>query len=166
MELFEDLTVRQNLGVSHENRHRWGILNRADGREHGERLIDWTLELLGLNDVSDRLPGPLPLGVKKLVGVGRALSSGARLVLLDEPAAGLDTNQSRALAGELRRVSQQGITVALVDHDMDLVFEACEEIHVLNFGRLLAHGTVDEVKGDPQVRRAYLGEPVGGEEEA
>lgn len=152
MELFEDLTVRENLLVGHENSGR--------SKEHRSEQIEWAIDLLGLEEVSAALPGPLPLGRKKLVGVARALASGAKLLLMDEPAAGLDSNESRAFGRDLRRISEHGITVVLVDHDVDLVFEACQEIHVLNFGRLLASGAVEEIQMNSAVRRAYLGDPV------
>ena len=166
MELFEDLTVRENLRVSAENARRWAMFTRTDGRRGGGSLglIDSTLEVLGLDDVSSELPSTLPLGVKKLIGVGRALSSGARLVLLDEPAAGLDTNESREFGRKLQQIRGQGITIVLVDHDMDLVFEVCEEVYVLNFGKLLAHGSVEDIKRNAAVRQAYLGEPVRNED--
>ena len=85
-------------------------------------------------------------------------------MLLDEPAAGLDTNESREFGRKLQQIRGQGITIVLVDHDMDLVFEVCEEVYVLNFGKLLAHGSVEDIKRNAAVRQAYLGEPVRNED--
>jgi branched-chain amino acid transport system ATP-binding protein len=89
--------------------------------------------------------------------VARALAAGPSLLLLDEPAAGLDTDASAALGERLRQVVDAGITILLVDHDMGLVLRVCDAVHVLEFGTLLASGTPDEIRADPAVVAAYLG---------
>ncbi len=160
LELFDDLTVRENLLVGYERERWWSALAdavRPDVRTNREE-IEWALDLLDLNDDADRLPSELPHGRRKLVGVGRALASRPRLVLLDEPAAGLDTQESRELGQRLRLLPEHGISVLLVDHDMSLVLRVCDSIYVLDFGRVIAQGTPGEIQRDPAVVAAYLGE--------
>jgi branched-chain amino acid transport system ATP-binding protein len=113
--------------------------------------------LCGLHDVADRRPTELSHGRRKLVGVARALASRPKLVLLDEPAAGLDTEESQVLGEHLRLLPAEGVTVLLVDHDMGLVLSVCDEIHVLDFGQLIARGTPDQIRADDAVITAYLG---------
>ena len=99
---------------------------------------DWALGLFGLLDQAARRPSELSQGQRKLVGVARALAAGPKLVLLDEPAAGLDTAESEVLGEHLRGLLDHGITVLLVDHDMGLVLGVCDTIWVLEFGRIIA----------------------------
>ena len=119
------------------------------------------LGVVGLSSLAHRRPDELSLGQQKLVGVARALAARPRLVLLDEPAAGLDSDESAALGEHLRGVVDEGVTVLLVDHDMGLVLNVCDYIYVLDFGRIIAQGTPQEVREDPAVIAAYLGEQAG-----
>jgi branched-chain amino acid transport system ATP-binding protein len=154
MELFMDLTVRQNLEVAAEN------VGSRPGRTAGPSdrdPIGYALDLLELDSVGDRLPSELPLGVRKLVSVARAVASGSLLLLLDEPAAGLDTSESLVFAGHLGRLRDSGFALLLVDHDMDLVFDACDHVFVLQSGTLLAEGSPDAIRSSQAVREAYLG---------
>ena len=103
----------------------------------------------------------MSLGVGRLVEIGRALMTGPKLVLLDEPSSGLDRNETDALATKLRTVQQeQGIAILLVEHDVDFVRSLVERVFVLDFGTLIASGTTAEVFADDAVRRAYLGDLV------
>jgi branched-chain amino acid transport system ATP-binding protein len=112
----------------------------------------------GLQDVVDRYPSEISLGRRKLVGVGRALARRPRLVLLDEPAAGLDTDESLELGRRLRTLPEEhGVTVFLIDHDMGLVLSVCDYLMVLDFGRRIATGTPAEIREDSRVIEAYLG---------
>jgi branched-chain amino acid transport system ATP-binding protein len=164
IELFDDLTVEENLLVARE---RIGVVKAlrdlllpvGGGASAGDARADvaWALELTGLRDVADRLPTELSHGRRKLVGVARALAMRPRLVLLDEPAAGLDTDESQELGARLRDMPGEGVTVLLVDHDMGLVLGICDTVHVLDFGRLIAAGTPAQVREDPAVVAAYLG---------
>lgn len=160
LELFEDLTIRENLLVGNQRARWWSVL--ADSVRPSVRTseadVDWALELLDLTADADRLPGELPHGRRKLIGVGRALASRPRLVLLDEPAAGLDTGESAELGRRLRLLLDHGISVLLVDHDMSLVLRVCDLIYVLDFGRVIAQGSPGEIQRDPSVVAAYLGE--------
>jgi ABC-type branched-subunit amino acid transport system ATPase component len=160
LELFEDLTVRENLLSAAEPARWWSPLRdlfrpRAD-RGAAER-VDAALELAGLTDQAEALPPDLSLGQRKLVTVARALAGGPRQLLLDEPAAGLDSDESLELGRDLRRLVDGGVTIVLVDHDMGLVLGVCDVVHVLEFGSLIASGTPDEIKTNDRVIHAYLG---------
>ncbi len=165
LELFEDLTVRDNLLVAAERPVWWSFL--ADifhpGRRSAEmeQQVDWAIGVLGLEPVADRLPSDLSHGNRKLVGVARALAARPKLLLLDEPAAGLDTAESQALGAQLRDFLNRGITMFLIDHDMGLVLNVCDYIYVLDFGALIAQGTPSQIRRDPAVVTAYLGESAG-----
>jgi branched-chain amino acid transport system ATP-binding protein len=141
LELFDDLTVRENCRV---------------GRAPHDP-IDAAIELLGLGPVADRPPTELSLGQRKRVAVARALAGGPSLLLLDEPAAGLDTHESAALGRQLRSVVDAGVTVLLVDHDMGLVLGVCDQVTVLDFGRFLTSGPPSAVRANAAVIDAYLG---------
>jgi ABC-type branched-subunit amino acid transport system ATPase component len=149
MELFQDLTVRQNLLVAAEN--------SPGADKSSSEMVDFAINSMRLDDVADLLPGGLPLGRQKLVAVGRALASGARVLLLDEPAAGLDSDESLEFANHLRGAIETGVSVLLIDHDLDLVMRACDRIFVLSFGSIIAEGTPDQISADPAVRAAYIG---------
>jgi branched-chain amino acid transport system ATP-binding protein len=159
VELFDDLTVEENLLVASE---RIGVLSALKGLllpsgKHPREDVDWALGLCGLTDVADRLPTELSHGRRKLVGVARALAQRPRLVLLDEPAAGLDTDESLELGRHLRALPDAGVTVLLVDHDMGLVLSVCDDIVVLDFGSVIARGTPAQIREDEAVVAAYLG---------
>jgi branched-chain amino acid transport system ATP-binding protein len=159
VELFDDLTVEENLQVAADHIGIGRALRdlflpiRTASREG----VDWALALCDLEDVAGRSPKELSHGQRKLVGVARALAQRPRLVLLDEPAAGLDTDESRELGERLQTMPAEGVSVLLVDHDMSLVLNACEDIYVLDFGKLIAHGTPAEIRNSPEVIGAYLG---------
>jgi ABC-type branched-subunit amino acid transport system ATPase component len=143
----DDLTVEENVGVG---------LRRATSRdaEGVTRILD-QLGLLGMRDLQ---VSTLSQGQRQLVSVARALAGQPRLLLLDEPAAGLDSTESLWLADRLREVRDSGITILLVDHDMSLVLSLCDTINVLDFGKLIAAGTPVEIRTNQQVSTAYLGD--------
>jgi branched-chain amino acid transport system ATP-binding protein len=159
LELFDDLTVEENCRVAAEP----PSLRRAvrdvflPGRAAIADDVAWAMDLVGISAVAGRHPDELSLGQRKLAGVARALAARPRLVLLDEPAAGLDTDESTVLGAVLRRLIDEGLTVLLVDHDMGLVLSVCDTIHVLDFGRFIAHGSPAAIRADPRVVAAYLG---------
>jgi branched-chain amino acid transport system ATP-binding protein len=159
LELFDDLTLRENCLVAAQPASLGSSLLDAlrPGRHAHDAKVDEALELVGLSAAADRAPTELSLGQRKLAGVARALAGGPSVLLLDEPAAGLDTDESAALGERLRRIVAAGTTILLVDHDMGLVLGVCEQVHVLDFGCLVRSGTPDEVREDPAVIAAYLG---------
>ena len=162
VELFDDLTVRDNLRAAANRRTWWQSLGDlvAPRWHDDESAIDDALELLGLTDVADELPPELPQGRRKLAGVARALACRPRLLLLDEPAAGLDTSESVELGEHLRAVVDSGVSVLLVDHDMGLVLGTCDRVIVLDFGRVIAQGAPEEIRANVDVIAAYLGDDV------
>jgi ABC-type branched-subunit amino acid transport system ATPase component len=116
------------------------------------------LHLLHLSDHADVPAGDLPVGLQRRVEIGRALAPRPTLVLLDEPASGLDARETAALGALLPVVAQRlGVTIVLVDHDMALVMRVCDRICALDFGQVLALGPTAEVRADPAVVAAYLG---------
>ncbi|ONH22229.1 ABC transporter ATP-binding protein [Pseudofrankia asymbiotica] len=162
-ELFADLTVAQNLSVA-VHRPGW---RTALGDVFGARRppdaagdVERALAVLGLADAAGRLPGELTLGQQKLVGVARALVGGTTMLLLDEPAAGLDTRESAEFGGELRRIADTGLGVLLIDHDMTLVLDVCDRVYVMDFGAVITSGPPERIRDDPAVLAAYLGSAV------
>jgi branched-chain amino acid transport system ATP-binding protein len=148
-DLFDDLTVAENLAVAARPTFR----PRRDGGIDPAEV----LARLGLEDAADRATTELSQGQRKLVGVARALVADPSVVCLDEPAAGLDTDESRELGGRLRALADAGTALLLVDHDMGLVLSVCDEVVVLDFGHVIARGTPAEVRTNHAVVEAYLG---------
>lgn len=165
LELFRRLTVFENLLVAAEARFGEAAfiidLSGRTRRGQAEAVARETAARLGIEDVLDRLADHVPTGLGRLVEIGRALCMGPRLLLLDEPAGGLDDSETERLADVLRRVGADGgPAILLVEHDVRLVMALCERIAVMDFGRLIAEGSPGQVRGDPAVREAYLGEVV------
>ncbi len=149
LELFGRLSVRDNLLVAAEI---------GPEKRHAHKIVDEIITRLDLHDVANAPSDALPTGVSRLVEVGRALTVRPSLLLLDEPAAGLDAEETDRFAALLRSVADDGTTVVLVEHDMGLVMGVCDVVHVLDLGKLIAVGPPDEVKRDEKVLAAYLGD--------
>ena len=164
LELFDDISVRANLEVAATRLTPTVAVRDYFGRSQkiAER-VDQTIAALEMDDIVDERPSDLSMGYRKLVGVARALVADTELVLLDEPAAGLDRTETDWLATKLREIIDFGIGVLLVDHDMGLVLNVCDRIHVIDFGKTIALGTPVEIRDDPAVIAAYLGS-TGGKE--
>jgi branched-chain amino acid transport system ATP-binding protein len=159
LELFEDLSVLENLRVAADRTQWWSFLLDPiyPGRKGGDARVARALEIVGIEEYSEALPSELPNGVRKLVAVGRALAGNPKMILLDEPAAGLDSDESKDLGRQLRSLVEGGLGLLLVDHDMGLVLSACDYIYVLDFGELIAEGAPDAIRADERVVAAYLG---------
>jgi ABC-type branched-subunit amino acid transport system ATPase component len=142
----DDLTVAENVQVGQ---------HRSSGNDAA--VLDRILSDLGLTDMRELLVSVLSQGQRQLVSVARALAGEPKLLLLDEPAAGLDSTESQWLAERLRAVRDTGVTILLVDHDMSLVLNLCDSIDVLDFGALIAQGTPDDIRHNDVVSTAYLG---------
>jgi branched-chain amino acid transport system ATP-binding protein len=161
LELFEDLTVGDNLRVAAEPARWWNPLADAVRPRRVDpsavEAVAWALEVVGLAGAAGDFPSDLSHGQRKLVAVARALASQPRLVLLDEPAAGLDSTETALLGEHLRTLPEHGVTVLLVDHDMTLVLGVCDRVVVLDVGSVIADGPPDAIRGDARVVEAYLG---------
>jgi len=159
IELFDDLSIRENLLVSSHRPSVWRtMLELVSAPDAHPEEIASALELLGLEAIADEQPGDVSQGERKLVGIARALVARPRLVCLDEPAAGLDTRESEELGRRLRRLADDGQAMLLVDHDMGLVLGICDEVVVLEFGRVIARGAPEVVRRHERVVAAYLGQ--------
>jgi branched-chain amino acid transport system ATP-binding protein len=182
LELFTSLTVRDNVRVGGDIRRRWSRRGRGgriggDGRGgRGDWLrgrrgddgvgdaateADRIIELTGLGALADREVSEIPTGQARVVELARALMTRPSVLLLDEPAAGQTEAETEAFGELLRRLAGDGLAVCLVEHDMTLVMDVCETIHVLDYGRTIAVGPPEDVRNDPAVVEAYLGTPEG-----
>ncbi|MBM3670941.1 MAG: ABC transporter ATP-binding protein [Actinobacteria bacterium] len=163
LELFDDLSVRDNLLAASERPPWWRLAGEVAWPRLGrDQLaeIDGALESVGIAELAGRSPGEISQGQRKLVAVARALATHPKLLLLDEPASGLDTDESAELGRRLRTLLDRGTSMLLVDHDMGLVLEVCDHLVVLDFGRVIATGPPSVVRGDRSVIEAYLGESL------
>jgi branched-chain amino acid transport system ATP-binding protein len=148
VELFASMTVRENVLVGAHARR-------------GDRSADEIVEYVGLDPVARRVASGLPFGTRKRVELARALASGPRLLLLDEPAGGLNHEEVTALGDFLRRLRADfDVTILLVEHHMALVMGLAQRVHVLDFGRTIASGSPREVQASAAVIEAYLGAPA------
>jgi branched-chain amino acid transport system ATP-binding protein len=161
IELFDDLTVAENLIVAASPGRWWSTaLDLVAPRRDVHRVdVGGILDLVGIGELADARPPDLSHGRRRLVSVARALATRPRLLLLDEPAAGLDPDETVALGALLRRLPDDGVGVLLVDHDMTLVLDVCRDLVVLDVGAVIASGPTAEVRRDAAVTAAYLGEP-------
>ncbi len=165
IELFGQMTVRENVMVGMHTKSSCGMLSCAlktpwsVSEEHRirEGAVRW-LEFAGITDLADVTSGNLPFGKGRLLEIARALAVEPTIMLMDEPAAGLNSQETLALGLLIKQIRDMGITVVLVEHDMELVMDICDRIVVLNLGRKLAEGTPREIQENTEVIAAYLGE--------
>ena len=164
--LFKDLSVLDNVKAGLHNHHPYstieGILRLPKYRKVEKEMDERAMEILKVFDLdkeADILASNLPYGKQRKLEIARAIATGPKLLLLDEPAAGMNPNETGELMETIRFVRKEfDTTILLIEHDMKLVGGICEELTVLNFGQVLTQGKTDEVLNDPAVITAYLGE--------
>lgn len=169
LEVFSNMTVLENVMTGGHRHIRYGIVDgllrtprfRREEKAARDRAMA-ELDFVGLAQLADSAAGALPFGSQRLLEIARALAAHPSVLLLDEPAAGLNMRESVDLGNLIRKIVDRGVTVVMVEHDMDLVMRVSDRVLVLNFGRVIASGTPSEVQKDKAVVAAYLGE----EEEA
>lgn len=164
--LFNNLTVMDNLRIAYHQNRQYSLLSsilrttrfQREETEITQRAYD-ALDLVGLRQRAWDKAGSLPYGEQRRVEIARALMLNPRLLLLDEPAAGMNPPETQELLELIRKLrDDRGLTILLIEHDMQLVMNLCERLFVLDYGNLIAAGNPENIQNDPQVIRAYLGE--------
>ncbi len=165
LELFGQMTVLENVMVGLHTKSRSGVISCAfklprqikEEKMIAQKAMHW-LEFTGLSDEAGNTANNLPFGKGRILEIARTLAAQPQLILMDEPAAGLNDMETAQMAGLIYKIWNSGITVVLVEHNMDLVMDICDSIVVLNLGEKLAEGTPREIQENPAVIAAYLGE--------
>jgi branched-chain amino acid transport system permease protein len=160
--MIPDMTVLENVAMGAYCRGHRGVIAgmlrlNQDEEKRLFKEAQRQLERIGMGDLRHELAGNLAMGQQRLMEIARALCADPSLLLLDEPAAGLRHKEKQHLAQVLRQLRDEGMSILLVEHDMDLVMQICDQLVVMEFGTLLTQGTPDEVQQNPAVRAAYLG---------
>ncbi|MBO5129601.1 MAG: ABC transporter ATP-binding protein [Oscillospiraceae bacterium] len=163
--LFNDMTALDNVKVGMHNQIKCSFLASLlhlpsyykSEKKANEKAME-LLDFMGLADIADQKAGSLPYGVQRRLEICRALASNPAIILLDEPAAGMNPSETAELMHQIRRIRDTfQIAIFLIEHDMNLVMNVCEGIVVVNYGKIIAKGTPEEIKSDPAVIEAYLG---------
>lgn len=165
--IFPEMSVLENVLVGRHCQSKSEMLKagfrtismRKEEKELEEKAWEY-LEFVSLEEQANKLAGELPLGDQRMLEIARALATEPKIVLLDEPAGGLNTKETERLAELIHQIRKSGVTVLLVEHDMNLVMDISDEILVINFGEKLAEGDPKSVKTNPDVINAYLGEDI------
>jgi branched-chain amino acid transport system ATP-binding protein len=162
VELFDDLTVRENFQIAASNPGVGAAITSFLRRSQGQQLAEAAaaLEQVGLGDVLELKPTELSHGQRKLVGLARSLLAKPTLLLADEPAAGLDMSESKRLGVVLSKLVSNGLSLLLIDHDMELVLGICDYVYVLDHGKLIAEGAPSQIRENAMVIESYLGRPT------
>jgi len=165
LQVFNNMTVLENVMVGRHIRSRTGLLGAVfplwPVQVEESKIVESSLEKLALTGLADKAMEPannLPYGQQKMLEIARAIALEPELLLLDEPAAGLNSSETRELVDIIYTLRDQGITIILVEHDMETVMEITDRLVVLNFGNKLAEGTPYEIQNNQEVITAYLGE--------
>jgi branched-chain amino acid transport system ATP-binding protein len=162
--LFPDMTVLENVMVGRHCRTRAGVISAVvrerKTREEERAIVSRSygiLEKIGLGDAVNELAKNLPYGAQRRLEIARAMATEPFLLLLDEPAAGMNPQETRELEALVRLIRGEGISILLIEHDMKLVMNLCDRIYVMDYGEMIAEGTPEEVRANPVVVNAYLG---------
>ncbi|MBR3525045.1 MAG: ABC transporter ATP-binding protein [Lachnospiraceae bacterium] len=163
--LFDNMTVEENVRIGLHNQIEYGMFTgifrlpkywKAEKEQH-EKAME-LLDIFGMSGMLDLRAGSLPYGAQRRLEIVRALATGPKLLLLDEPAAGMNPHETEELMDNIIKIRDRfEIAILLIEHDMNLVMGICEDICVLNFGRIIAKGTPEEIQHNPTVIEAYLG---------
>ena len=166
--LFADLSVLDNVKIAYHFHVKYGVLESvlrmgryyAEEAEIAAKALEF-LKIFHLEDKKDEIAKNLPYGEQRRLEIARALAAKPKLLLLDEPAAGMNPQETQQLMSMIRWIRQNfNLTILLIEHDMSLVMGVCERIYVLDYGQIIAAGTPSEIKSNPRVIEAYLGEEV------
>jgi branched-chain amino acid transport system ATP-binding protein len=162
--IFKEMTLIENVSVALGSRPQYGALSvlmpSRRFREAERRETELARDLLarvGLADKAERPAGMLSYGEQRRLEIARALATEPKLLLLDEPAAGMNSVEKQQVMDEIIKLGESGLSILIIEHDMRFIMGLCGEITVLNFGRVIAHGTPAEIRASPEVIEAYLG---------
>ena len=171
LQLFKFMTVLDNVKIGCHTVTKSSIFDavlhtkryHSDEKYAVERSHE-VLEDIGLSEYSDTMAGNLPYGMQRKVEIARALALKPEILLLDEPAAGMNPNETKSLAEFILMLHEKGYTITVIEHDMKFIMGTCNRILVLNFGRLLSEGSPEQIQKDPKVQEAYFGKGIIGKE--